>query len=163
MKLFEKISNIIDKLCSITSILIFIAMTLVYFTAIVSRYLIGSGFRGSEEFTRYGMIWLIYTSAVLITKGNEHLNVSVLENLLGIKYRKYLVLVQRLLMVIYLSAMVYVSLQMMEIGRLQTSPNMDIPMSIIYSIFPMSFVLMIVQLVFISVRDIFIKSAQASQ
>lgn len=153
MKLFEKISGFIDRLCNAASTAILIAMTIMYFSAIVSRYIVGSGFRGSEEFTRYGMIWMIYIGSVLITKDNGHLNVSVLENMLSAKYRRYLLLAQRLLMIAYLSVMVYVSLQMVEIGRLQTSPNMDIPMNIVYGIFPVSFALMVVQLAFISVRD----------
>lgn len=153
MKLFEKISGFIDMLCNAASTAILIAMTIMYFSAIVSRYIVGSGFRGSEEFTRYGMIWMIYIGSVLITKDNGHLNVSVLENMLSAKYRRYLLLAQRLLMIAYLSVMVYVSLQMVEIGRLQTSPNMDIPMNIVYGIFPVSFTLMVVQLAFISVRD----------
>lgn len=161
MKLFEKISGFIDTLCSAASTVILVAMTVMYFSAIVSRYIIGSGFRGSEEFTRYGMIWMIYLGSVLITKDNGHLNVSVLENMLGAKYRRYLLLAQRLLMIAYLSVMIHVSLQMVEIGRLQTSPNMDIPMNVVYGIFPVSFTLMVAQLVFISIRDALGSRAQA--
>lgn len=153
MECFKKISTIIDKICSVSSITILAAMTLMYFSSVISRYMIGSGFRGSEEFTRFGMVWLIYLSAVLITSNSEHLNVSVLENMLGKGSRKYLILIQRLLMLTYLVIMFFVSLQMMEIGSLQTSPNMEIPMNYVYVIFPVSFVLMVVQLLFISIRD----------
>lgn len=163
MKLFEKISGFIDMLCSAATTVILIAMTIMYFSAIVSRYIIGSGFRGSEEFTRYGMIWMIYIGSVLITRESGHLNVSILENMLGPKYRRYLLLAQRLLMIAYLSVMVHVSLQMVEIGRLQTSPNMDIPMNIVYGIFPVSFSLMVVQLVFISIRDMLGSRGQAQR
>lgn len=160
MKLFEKISGFIDMLCNAAATVILIAMTIMYFSAIVSRYVVGSGFRGSEEFTRYGMIWMIYIGSVLISKDNGHLNVSILENMLSAKYRRYLLLTQRLLMIAYLSVMVHVSMQMVEIGRLQTSPNMDIPMNIVYSIFPISFSLMVVQLIFISIRDMLGDRAQ---
>lgn len=153
MEFFAKISDNIDRVCRTFSIVFLFAMTLMYFIAIISRYIIGSGFRGSEEFTRYGMIWLIYISAVLITKESDHLNVSILENLLNIKSRKYLILAQRLLMIAYLGAMVYIGLQMVDIGRLQTSPNMNLPMNIVYSIFPLSFALMVVQLIFTAIRD----------
>lgn len=163
MNFFGKISGIIDKLCRLVSIVLLFVMTLMYFAAIISRYTIGSGFRGSEEFTRYGMIWLIYISAVLITKDSEHLNVSILENMLSIKYRKYLVLVQRLLMIAYLCLMTYVGLQMVDIGRLQTSPNMELPMSVVYSVFPLSFVLMVVQLIFISIRSVLAKDSFETQ
>jgi len=150
----RKISDVIDKVCSFVSITILAAMTIMYFSAIVSRYIIGSGFRGSEEFTRYGMIWLIYISAILITKNGEHLNVSVMENLLGERSRKYLIFIQRLLMIVYLGVMFAVSLQMVDIGSLQTSPNMNIPMNYVYGIFPAAFALMVVQLIFTAIRDL---------
>ena len=153
MKHLGKVSDIIQKFCNMAAICIMGAMSVIYFISILSRYFIGSGWSGSEEFTRYGMIWLIYISAVLITRDSGHLNVSVLETALKGRPRKILILIQRILMIAFLGIMTYVGTIMVGIGQRQTSPNMNIPMNYVYSVFPITFVLMVIQAAFISIRD----------
>ena len=161
MEGFKKISDFIVKACDYVIVAIFGSMTLIFFSSIISRYLIGSGWHGSEEFTRFGMIWLVFITAVVITKKDEHLSITYLESKLkNVMTKKVLKLIQRLIMMAYMILLSGISFQMLELGARQTSPSMGIAMNYVYMVFPASFVFIVIQLAFLTISEFTNKEGQ---
>lgn len=154
MKLFRIISDGIQKVCNILAASILGIITIVYFTNIVQRYIVGQGYHGNEELTRYGTIWMVFICGVILTKLDEHLNVSILENALKGIPHKIIKFIQRFVMLAFYIVMAYISLGFVQVGARQTSPNIGIPMNYVYLIFPVCFILMTVQVIFLALDDL---------
>lgn len=160
MKIFRVISDGIQKVCNVLAASILGIITIVYFTNIVQRYVMGQGYHGNEEITRYGTIWMVFISGVILTKLDEHLNVSILEGALkGVPY-KAIKFIQRAIMLVFYIIMAYISIGFVQVGARQTSPNIGIPMNYVYLIFPICFVLMSIQVVFLMLDDLIKKPEQ---
>lgn len=154
MKVFRIISDGIQKVCNVLAASILGIITIVYFTNIVQRYIVGQGYHGNEELTRYGTIWMVFICGVILTKLDEHLNVSILENALKGIPHKIIKFIQRFIMLVFYIIMAYISLGFVQVGARQTSPNIGIPMNYVYLIFPVCFVLMAVQVIFLVLNDL---------
>ncbi len=154
MKLFCVISDGIQRVCNVLAASILGLITVIYFTNIVQRYVVGQGFHGNEELTRYGTIWMVFICGVILTKQDEHLNVSILEGLLKGVPHKIVKLIQRFIMLVFYVIMAYISFGFVKVGARQVSPNLSVPMNYVYLIFPICFILMAVQVIFVMLTDL---------
>lgn len=163
VRIFRLISDGIQKVCNVLAASILGIMTIVFFLNIIQRYIFGQGYHGNEEITRYGMIWMVFICGVILTKSDEHLNVSILEGMFKVKGNetayKVIKLVQRVIMLVFFLIMAYISFTFVKVGARQTSPNIGISMSLVYLIFPISFILMAFQVLFVIVDDLLKKPA----
>lgn len=154
MKVFRIVSDTIQKVLNVMAASILGIMTVVFFINILQRYFVGQGFHGNEEITRYGMIWMVFICGVILTKLDEHLNVSILESVLKGASHKAIKLIQRLIMLAFYIIMAYISIGFVTVGAKQTSPNLGVPMNYVYLIFPVTFILMSVQVLFVILDDL---------
>jgi len=160
MKLFRIISNGIQKVCNVLAASILMIITVVYFVNIVQRYVVGQGFHGNEEITRYGTIWMVFICGVILTKLDEHLSVSILEGMLKGVPRKFIKFTQWFIMLVFYMIMTGISFGFVQVGAKQTSPNLGVPMNWVYLIFPICFALMAAQVVFVILEDLTKKPEQ---
>ncbi len=155
MKILNKISYILNKFCGYFLILCFSVMTITYFGQIVLRYVFSTGIHWTEELTRYTNIALVMVGAAVLAGSNSHINVSILETLVPKKAKKWVILIQQLLTIIFFGAAIFIGLDMLELAGTQLSTNMRIPMKLVYSIFPISFTILVFQTLVFILNDIF--------
>ena len=118
---------------------------------VVSRYAVGKPSSFTEEFARYAMIWLVVLGAAYLNGQRAHLSMDYFVQKLDAKkqarraqYIELLMLVFALVvMVIGGGNLVYTTLYL---G--QESPAMHIPLGYIYSIVPISGLLIVMYSVF---------------
>ena len=123
------------------------AMTVVFFTQICLRYLFGSGLYWAEELTRFMMVWLIYICSVSLFRKEGHISVNAIEEILPRPVRFYLKVAQKLVCIVFFAVVGYLGYKILPFAKVQTSPNMLLPMVYMYALFPISSGLMILQLV----------------
>jgi len=141
----HKASKIIDKISGFIIFLLFSTMIVTYFGQIVLRYVVGTGFRWTEELTRYVDIWAIMIGAAMIARRRTHINVSVLEEILPTTPKNWLLVVQQLFSLGFFLAMFFIAFDFIEISGSQVTTNMRIPKRYVYAIFPPAFGIFIFQ------------------
>lgn len=147
MKVFLLISDILDKIVKKIITIFLMLMTVILFSQVISRYLFSTGLTWSEEIVRYMCVWIVYLGATCATKNNSHISVTALEEILPDSLKKWLVHIQRLIVSVYLVLVLWIGTSMLGVAKLQTSPNMRIPMNIIYSVIPISMIIMIIHII----------------
>jgi len=82
MKLLFKISDTIDRICGWAIVSLFSIMIISFALQVILRYFIGTGFKWTEELTRYANVWAVMIGFAMIAKRRNHINISVLEEIL---------------------------------------------------------------------------------
>lgn len=144
MKYIVKLSEALDKITKAAIALLLIEMTVVYFAQVVARFAFNSGLSWSEEMVRYSCIAMIFLAAASLFRAVDHIAITILEELLPKPVRKYQFAIVTLINLVYMAMLLVFGLQILPMAALQLSPNMQIPMNIIYLLFPISAALMII-------------------
>ena len=147
MNIIQWLADVTDKGCRALSIVLLMSMTVVFFTQICLRYLFGGGLYWAEEMTRFMMVWLIYICSVAVFRESSHISVNALEDILPEKIKKYLKILQQLVYIVIFAMVGYLGYKILPFAMVQKSPNIQIPMVYLYSIFPITSGLMILQLI----------------
>ena len=157
MKLLNKISAWLNKICGWYLILAFSLMTVTYFGQIVLRYVFQSGLKWTEELTRYTNISLVMIGAAVMASSNSHINVSALESVLPKVPKKWLIIFQNVLSIAFYGLAIFFSFQFIQIAGTQVSTNMRVPMRFVYGMFPVAFSILVFQLIVFILNSIFKK------
>jgi len=116
-----------------------IAITIIVFLGVITRYVFGFSFYWIEEIPRYCLVWVTFFGAVsLMKKGIDHPRVLKLISSLPDPLQKYLLIGENIVMMLIMAVMCIGSLVMIRIHHTQVSPAMEMPMYIVYSIIPLS-------------------------
>jgi C4-dicarboxylate transporter DctQ subunit len=121
-------------------------ITLVTFSSVVGRYLLGTSFVWSEELTRYIMIWLTFIGASLGIVRGAHIKIDVLRLLVSKRKQAFFQSLSSMLCVVgslffTFYAIVFIKEQM---SLHQLSSVLKIPIWAVQSVFVISGVLMII-------------------
>ena len=140
--MLKKVDNILYKtLCYICAILMF-GMMLLIATNVFFRYVLNNSIPWSEEAGRFMFIWMSFLGAVAAYHSHSH----VALDLLLMKTKGMVLKIIRILTEIFALAMAIGMIlggnAMVTIGLMQTSPSLRIPMQYMFSVFPISGVLL---------------------
>lgn len=145
--MFNKVLNILDSVIKNSLMVLMAAIVLTVVWQVLSRYLLQSPSSGSEELARFCLIWIGMLGAVYCYRVKAHLGLDILVNKLENKQQKKVQLICQLL-VIYFSVSVLIiggfELVSLTLQPVQISPALAIKVAYVYSIVPISGVLMTV-------------------
>jgi len=128
-------------------------MLVVIFAQVVSRYLFNWTPEWSEELARYLFVWVVFIGSALIMGESGHLAVQFVPNhFKGTAAGKALQVVINLSGYVFILLLLVQGTKMMQVMTFQISPGLEIPMSWVYSVIPISAVLMLLYLVKDTVR-----------
>lgn len=128
-------------------------MLVIIFAQVVTRYFFGYTPEWSEELARFLFVWVVFLGSALIMGESGHLAVQFLPD----KF-KGTILGSVLDMIINATGYAFIILlltqgwKMTSIMTFQRAPGLDIPMSWVYVVIPVSCVLMLLYLVKDTVR-----------
>jgi C4-dicarboxylate transporter DctQ subunit len=145
MKIIEKVSYWLDYVTRLFIATFLGVMTIALTAQIIARSIFQGGFVWTDELSRFLMVALIFLGAASATRDNTHITVSILEDWKP-SLKKWLAPIQWLAMFIYAVILVIVGFDTLQIVGPQQSVNMQISMGIVYSVFPVSALIMIVHL-----------------
>jgi TRAP-type C4-dicarboxylate transport system permease small subunit len=124
-------------------------MTILIFFQAISRFILNAPLAWSEETARYTFVWLIYISAALAVKRQEHIRVEVGLILLKGRAKKAAYILTDVIFLVF-------SYFLMKDGFLlvqkltehgQTSPAVGFSMNMVYAIIPVGYGLMAFRLI----------------
>jgi C4-dicarboxylate transporter, DctQ subunit len=114
------------------------AATLITFTAVVMRYTTGSGISWAQELTIYLFIWMAKFGAAYGVRTGIHIGVDFLVNWVRPSIRRKMILTALLLGMIFTGAIAFFGARWVIFiyGTGQESPDLEMPMWIIYLAIP---------------------------
>jgi len=140
----KTLKNILDKITSTASIVVFIVMVLMVTYQVVARYFFSKPSSITETLTRYSFVWLIIISATYIFGQREHIYISVIKDKLPAGARKAVnILIECVTILFALLVMVYGGFIISRMNLLQIDSMLNIPTGIIYSIIPICGVIIV--------------------
>lgn len=142
------------KLDKVVSGLLVMLMALMVFNVtwqVLSRYVVQNPSSFTDELSRYMLIWLGMLGAAYVAGQNQHIAIDLLPNrLIGKSKMKLMVLINVIVLFFAFSVMVMGGINLVYITFIlgQKSATMQIPLSYIYTILPISGLLVIYYQVF---------------
>jgi len=119
-------------------------MLAIIFLQVVSRYIFNHSFEWSEELARFLFVWTVFIGSALIIGDKGHMAVKLLEEKLkGTTAGTILKLVIELCSLAFILILIVQGSKMTKIMMFQTSPALGIRMGYVYSIIPVSGILML--------------------
>jgi TRAP-type C4-dicarboxylate transport system permease small subunit len=139
--------RIIRKFTESVIVFLFAVLVAVVFYQVVARYIFNDPPSWSEELARYCQVWIVLlTSSVCIRKGS-HLAVDYIGHRLNEGLKKKLNIFLNALMALYVLVVTLFGWKLMIVGQYQLSPALQVKLSFVYVIFPLSGVLMLLEAV----------------
>ncbi len=112
---------------------IFGTMLVVGVVQVVNRYAVGAPLTWSEEVQRYLHVWLVFLSLPLGYLGRHHISLTLIKLKRKPKLRVFWDRAIDALWFVLGSLLAYNALQVMLVAKNQTSPSLQMPMSMMYS------------------------------
>lgn len=144
---FQKLLD--EKLEEGFLVLTMVAMVLLIFVQVISRYLFEASLSWSEELARYVHIWQIWIGASFAVRKREHIKVEAFKNLFNETGKKVIELIS---IILWFALAVFLAIAGTDLvttifTRGQSSPAMQMPMWAIYSAIPLGGLLMSIRLI----------------
>lgn len=122
-------------------------MLVIIFAQVVTRYLFNYTPEWSEELARFLFVWVVFLGSALIMGESGHLAVQFLpDKFKGTVFGTVLDVVINICGYIFIGLLLTQGWKMTSIMTFQRAPGLDIPMSWVYVIIPVSCVLMLLYL-----------------
>lgn len=122
-------------------------MLVIIFAQVVTRYLFNYTPEWSEELARFLFVWVVFLGSALIMGESGHLAVQFLpDKFKGTAFGTVLDVVINVCGYVFIGLLLTQGWKMTSIMTFQRAPGLDIPMSWVYVIIPVSCVLMLLYL-----------------
>ncbi|MDR0577250.1 MAG: TRAP transporter small permease [Candidatus Accumulibacter sp.] len=142
---------ILGKVRSVLYWFSFVAMMIMLITIfmqVITRYGFGYTAQWSEEVARYLFVYVVFLGSALIMGESGHLAVEFLPNhFKGTLVGKLLAALSLICGYLFVAILLTQGTKMTKTMTFQTSPGMEISMSYIYAVIPISAVLMLLYLI----------------
>ena len=144
----QKISDVLTKIIKVVMVVLFAWMVISLGIQVFARYIFHKSFVWTDESARYCMIWMVFLGASEILFNDEHIKVTVIEDLLHGASKKVLAVIQDIIGLVFSIMLAYYSFRQLALACKAVSSNMGVNMGIIYTFFPIFTILMIIAYVF---------------
>lgn len=135
VKAINKVSNLVDKVCSVTLVALLVGMVVTTSLQIICRVFF-SALSWSEELTRYFLVWSTFIGASCVYKRGGHISVTFVQEKMSLKLQKVSKILVHLLCGAFFVITVYYGFKYMGRQGTQLSAAMRIPMSRVYLAIP---------------------------
>lgn len=138
MKLKKALINVLSAIC----VVLFIVITIIGTYQVFSRYALNRPSAWSEELLTYGFAWMTFIAIALVFGKRDHMKLSfVIEKFSGQK-RKNIEIINEIIVLIFSTLVfIYGGLTICKLTILQITPALQLKMGLIYSIIPITGIL----------------------
>ena len=146
MYVFVKtLSEHLDRIARFLLFMAIVAMTFFITIQIIFRVFF-TALSWTEELSRYLLVWSSFIGASVAFKKGAHISVSFVIDRLQPTHRKALQFLSMGLMAIFFLVSIWYGFLLMKLQVFQISPAMGLKMRYVYTIIPVSFIVMFVHL-----------------
>ncbi len=144
MEALNKIRKFIDVFLSSACAIIFAAMVVIGTYQIVTRFIFKSPSTVSEELLTYSFTWMALLSSAYVFGKRDHMRMGFMADKFGRGGQKILgILSEILIMILAGSVMIYGGITITQLTMTQSTASLGIPMGVVYTIIPISGVLIV--------------------
>ena len=141
LHVLRAVEGVIDAVLQRLAFAGLVALIAVMSLQIVSRVLF-SATSWTEETARYLLIWLTFLGACLAYSRGRHIAVTLLSDALPNPIQRLVQALIAVVTMIFMAALVWVGFEYMALQSAQRSPALQLPMTAIYSVMPISGMIM---------------------
>jgi len=132
MRVTANVFRTVDRTVEYALFLIFLAFTLVGGLQVFNRFVLGLPLSWSEEFQKFGHIWMVMLAIPVAYRRGAHLGMDMLLRLLPKVVRRVVGLLTEVLWFVLALAIGRYTLVIMQVAKNQDSPGLGIPMDYVY-------------------------------
>lgn len=136
MKVLDKISETLDKICGVLIVLMIAAMVLLTTAQIACRTWF-TALAWSEEVTRYLLIWSTFIGATCVYRHSGNINITLVQDALPAKAQKVLKILVHVICFVLFAVLMYYGIQYCQNLR-KTATALPIKMKYIFICIPVS-------------------------
>jgi TRAP-type C4-dicarboxylate transport system permease small subunit len=135
-----KITAVLRRIMRWLIISFFSYMGIAVLIQVVGRYVFNYSIDWAAETATFAQIWMILLAAGLAMRSNLHVSVDALTNILPVPILRFLIIVIAVPCLWFLWQAIVGSIVLIDIGQIQTSPVLQIPMWIPYLALPIGLI-----------------------
>jgi TRAP-type transport system small permease protein len=139
---FVKLMDQVNKAVFILIGLITGVMAVVIISQVFSRFVLSTSLSWSEELARYLSIYAVFFGAAVALRNQGLISVEILHEFIPAAVTKWMKIIVNIICVIFCVILIMEGIEMMSKVQIQSSPAMQIPMSIPYASIPIGSLLM---------------------
>ena len=124
---------VIDRTVEYVLFLMFLSFTLVGGLQVFNRFVLGLPLSWSEEFQKFGHVWMVMLAIPVAYRRGAHLGMDMLLRLLPTGIQRAVGLCTEVLWFVLALAIGRYTLVIMQVAKTQDSPGLGIPMNYVYS------------------------------
>lgn len=145
MKALKTLRKGMDKVLSTACFVIFAFMVCIGTYQIVVRYFFNSPSTVSEELLTYSFTWMALLSSAYVFGKRDHMRMGfVADKLAGKKRLALEVVIEALVMAFAVIVLIFGGIRIMGLTMTQVTASLGIPMGTVYTVVPLSGVLIVV-------------------
>lgn len=149
----KRLLDIINGVIKWVLIIMFIAMVIVVFLQVLFRFVLNQPLAWTEEMARYLLVWLTFLGAGYGMSVKAHPSIELLYEKTSGLVKKGLTIISAALIVFFFWQIIDSSLEFISRSMAQKSPALQIPMGYIYYVIPISSVLFIINLLYVTISE----------
>jgi TRAP-type C4-dicarboxylate transport system permease small subunit len=111
---------------------VFWVLGFIVFLQFFTRYVLNDSLAWTEEIARYGLIWVTFIGAIMVTRRRTHIAVVLLPNLLPARAGRLLLAAVDIVMLAFLGLLAYFSILIVERMQMQRMTVIELPMTYVY-------------------------------
>jgi TRAP-type C4-dicarboxylate transport system permease small subunit len=119
----------VDYACTISCV----AIVVISFVAVISRYVLNDSLTWSEEMTRYMFIWIVFLGAAIAVRQRAHIAIDLFTGRISARGERVLNAIERLTTIAFALLVGIPGLAFVRIGMSNLSPALEIPMGVVYA------------------------------
>jgi TRAP-type C4-dicarboxylate transport system permease small subunit len=123
--------------------ILFSLMIVITFTQVIFRYLLNSALPWAGEITIFLFIWVIFLGAAITLSKGLHIGVDIFTSFLNKKYKNIVLTLTNLLVILFCFLIIVGSAPLIVDNFTQRSPALEIRISYVYAVIPISMTSMI--------------------
>uniref|UniRef100_UPI0020426096 TRAP transporter small permease n=1 Tax=Vermiculatibacterium agrestimuris TaxID=2941519 RepID=UPI0020426096 len=129
--------------------IIFIAMTVLLFIQVVTRYLLHRSFTWTEEIATIFFVWMVYLGVCSAVLRRKHLRIDAFVEAMPFKVKKVLLIISNIIFIAFLIYLIFPLMKMVQnyASRGAATPLLKFPNAVAYGMLPLTFALTCIRLV----------------
>jgi TRAP-type C4-dicarboxylate transport system permease small subunit len=123
---------LVDRAVETLIFVAFLAIVLVGTAQVVNRYGFNTSLSWSEEFQRYGQIWVVFLGIPVAYRRGMHIGMDMFDGHLSPRGKRIFSLLVDVLWLVLATAIIVGLSRLMSLLRMQHSPGLGLPMHWVY-------------------------------
>lgn len=158
LKGYRKLQDIIYTLLG----LMLAVVVILIFVGVITRYVFFYSIPWSEELSRYLFVWMIFLGAGFSVRDQSEMKVDILEQLIKGRAKRVLGVFHTVVSLIVACITMVSAYNLLAVGQKSISPNLHLPMNIVYFGEFLGFVLISIELVLRLIEPLIIKRSEST-